>query len=356
MGDPDLRHFPNAEIAALDKHLSVNLRCVVLRTAHIHIAASVVTFHQNVQNLSHKPAATILRYFPLQLHQSIGPPFLHVLRHLVRQSGGRRSFFHGICKYAEPVKSDFTHKVAKTLEILFGLPGKTDDQRGAQRDFRNKFPNARNEFACIALPARPAHPLQDGVFAVLQRHVHILADFRVGCHRLDQFFGKKAGICIMKPDPFDSFYLTYPVQKLGKLELAVQVSTVIGGILSDKADFLHALRSQCLHLRDNGLHAAAAECPPHDRNAAEGTVVVASLRNLHISREPRCRHLAGKRLFIIEYRIADPYRTPASDSFIHNLHDVMEVAGAHNPVDFRHFLHQLGLVALRQAARNDQRF
>ena len=39
------------------------------------------------------------------------------------------------------------------------------------------------------------------VIAVLNRHVNIVTDLRVGCHHIHQFPGNLLGIAVQQPDP-----------------------------------------------------------------------------------------------------------------------------------------------------------
>lgn len=129
----------------------------------------------------------------------------------------------------------------------------------------------------------------------------------------------------MKTNPLNAGHFTDFVHKLRQLEAIIQIDAIIGRVLSDQADLLDALLRKLLHLSHNRFHRAAAEVAPHNRNAAEGAIVIAALRNFDISGVARRRNFARQNLFIVEHRIANADRLPALERFGDDIVNFVEV-------------------------------
>ena len=72
------------------------------------------------------------------------------------------------------------------------------------------------------------------------------------------------------------------LQQLAKLALAVDVDTIVGGILCDDHNLAYALCYECLSLGDECLHGYRLVAATNERYGAVAAHPVATLRNLEV--------------------------------------------------------------------------
>ena len=77
-----------------------------------------------------------------------------------------------------------------------------------------------------------------------------------------------------------------PARRIDRLArpglLLPQIHAVVGRVLADEIDLLHALRDQRAHFRQHGSRRAAAMPAAHLRDDAEAAGMIAALRDLEI--------------------------------------------------------------------------
>src|SRR5690606_19809822 len=113
----------------------------------------------------------------------------------------------------QTIELHLPHESEQVLKILLRLTGEPNDDRSADRHIRNAGANLLDQRQDVALPARTAHAPENAIFAVLQGHIDVLADFRVGSDRLQKLFVESTRIEIMKANPAYPFHFGNAVQK-----------------------------------------------------------------------------------------------------------------------------------------------
>lgn len=94
---------------------------------------------------------------------------------------------------------------------------------------------------------------------MLYRHIHVLDHLGLGSHYLQQLIGDPLGIAVENTHPVHAIHLADLPDQLGKHQLAVDVLTVPGGILSHQVHLGDALGGKTPYLFQDILHLPAAE-------------------------------------------------------------------------------------------------
>ena len=146
----------------------------------------------------------------------------------------------------------------------------------------------------------------------------------------------------MDAQPFDAIHLREALQQFGQGTPPVQVQAVIGRVLGDDDQLLHALRGEGTGLRDEVLHRDGTVRPPYPGDGAIGAGTVAAFGNLQVGRPGP---VLGQ----------DPSAATSGDRrHTDGVQHRIQVAGAEPGVHFGDQARQLVRIALRQAAENDQ--
>ena len=140
--------------------------------------------------------------------------------------------------------------------------------------------------------------------------------------------------------------------------LLPEIHAVVGGVLADEVDLLHARGDETLDLPDHRLDGAAAVATAHPGDDAEGAGVIASLGDLHIGgvrggEADTGRVVVGdvggspgdldKRLF--PFLIEQPVKEGTGP---------LDLVEAHERVDLGKLRGKIGGIALREAAADDE--
>ena len=80
-----------------------------------------------------------------------------------------------------------------------------------------------------------------------------------------------------EPDPFNAVHFVHKVQKVGEVDVLVQVVAVCVHVLSEEHDFFVSLSSQLTHFGDDPFGRAAPLLSPHVRHDAIGAKLVAAV-------------------------------------------------------------------------------
>src|SRR5690606_37248014 len=185
----------------------------------------------------------------------------------------------------------------------------------------------------VALPARTAHAPENAIFAVLQGHIDVLADFRVGSDRLQKLFVESTRIEIMKANPAYPFHFGNAVQKGGEGRRSIQIHSVVAGVLSDQDHLPHPLRSQLLHLAHNAFDASAAKRSAHDGDTAKSAGVVTPLGNFDMGKMAGSQPLSRESPFIRKNGVAYKHRPSTRNGLGNHLRDPGKIARPHDSVN-----------------------
>ena len=184
------------------------------------------------------------------------------------------------------------------------------------------------------LPA--AHGLEDGIVAVLDGDIHILADFRLGCDGVYERIGNAVGVEIVQADPVKVQLAQLP-QQLRQLLLFIQVDAVAGDVLGDDDALLYAAVREGLGLGEDILHPAAAVLAPQGRDNAVGAAVAAPLGNAQVG----IVHGGGNDPGQLLHWAADVGKAAEflpGGHLLHGGNNVAVAAGAHDAVHLRKLL------------------
>ena len=230
----------------------------------------------------------------LHLHQLIPPCCLFLVGHVPVEPRCRRVWLQRIGEHPHPLKLPVLGEGDHFLELLAGLAGKSRDERCPQHQAGNPAPELPQQF--LRRPPRhaPLHPLEHRVAGVLQRHVEVGNDLRAGGDLVDEAIGEMDRVEIHEPDPLDPVDLLEFFEQFHEPGLAVEVHSVVGRVLRDDHQFLHAVGGQFLGLADHLLDRLGGVLAPHLRDRTEGAGAVAALGDLEVGHVPRRDpHAAG---------------------------------------------------------------
>src|SRR5690606_25676116 len=154
VGDPGANHFADGQLLTTDKYLAVNLRGVVLTTAHIDIVSSVVGFDQDLQVPTDMPLLPLVRSLPLHSPEPLGTRVLMLRRKVIRQSGSRCALLLGIGEYPQPIELHLLDKAEQVLKVFLRLSGKAHNERRTDRHIRDATADLLNQGQDIPLSVR----------------------------------------------------------------------------------------------------------------------------------------------------------------------------------------------------------
>ncbi len=161
-------------------------------------------------------------------------------RKFLVQSVGACAVLVGVGEGAHPVELGFADEVAEFFEFFFGLAGEADDERGAQGQVGDGAAHFRDRAQEDVGSAAALHALQHRGRGVLQRHVHVGADFFVLRDRVEQLAGDFVGIGVEKTHPAQIFDAGEFFEQQGQAIFQAEVFAVAGGVLADERDFADA--------------------------------------------------------------------------------------------------------------------
>ena len=149
-------------------------------------------------------AARALRGQTLRFAQANQPLAAATGRNAPAQIRGRRTFFGAVFKEADAVELGASDPLFEVLDVLVALARKSDDERRAHRDSGDARSELFDQLEIALAVAGPAHRAQHVGVRVLQRHVHVLTDFRQPRDRIDQLGIYRRRIKVEEPNPFQS--------------------------------------------------------------------------------------------------------------------------------------------------------
>ena len=183
-----------------------------------------------------------------------------------------------------------SRNVEQRLEVVVGLARET--RRCTSSEWRRRARVARiaaTRARTVRCALRPPHARQHRVRAVLDRHVEIRHDARLGRHQLEHRRREAGRVDVEHANPRNRRLAHERREHVGKAELLVaQIAAVVREILRDEIDLARALRLEQLRLAHDVVERERAMLAAHQRNRAERAPVVASLADLEIAhvREP----------------------------------------------------------------------
>ena len=146
--------------------------------------------------------------------------------------------------------------------------------------------------------------------------------------------------------------LTQLPQQGRQLTLAVQVDAVAGDVLGDDDALLHTGLGQLLRLGQHVLHAAASVLAPQGGDDAEGAAVVAALGDAEVG-EVFGRGQHPVKLVDHAVDVAEAAGRAAGDDLLQRRDDLAVAARAHDAVHLRQLVQDLLLIALGEAAGDE---
>ena len=142
-----------------------------------------------------------MRDFSLNRHRHPIARVFSFYGDLARHFRSARAFFLRILEYSETLKSSAPDEIQKTVEFLFGFPGKSDDESGTQRHPWNSGAQLVDQIFDV-LPRRfSAHALQHRLMDMLQRNIYVAGDLVALCDGVDKFITPMGWVRIKQAHP-----------------------------------------------------------------------------------------------------------------------------------------------------------
>ena len=255
--------------------------------------------------------------------------------------------------------------------VVFRFSGESGDEGGADGDARNGLPDIPEQRADIVSVRYALHGVQHIIGNMLEGNVYIAGHFgafRDGC---GQFVAPVGGVGVEQPDPEFSLNGVQSAEQgsqgfsAGGIHRAAAVwarirpfiHAVIGDVLRDEADFLHAGPDKGFRFTHYVLLGTAAVASADHGNDAVGAAVVAAFRYLDVGRVRRGKAVA-RRVPVRNVPAFSFNEVPVLYGPVHHLSDdfrqfgdlVRTDKGVHLRKQGGQFLPE----ALGQAARHDE--
>ena len=248
-------------------------------------------------------------------------------------------FLFGVGEGAHQLEASPAHKFEKLLEIALRLARKAHHQRRAQVDARNGSANLLNELHRLGLRHVAAHSFQNGVGDVLQGDVEIATHLRILAHHVEQVRRKLHRIGVVQANPLHTVDFGDFPNQIGDSVASVEVKTIVGQLLRNQLQLLHAHRHQFSHFGQDFSLRATLVPPRNDGNGAVSAVAVAAFADFQVG-IVRGR---GNRAF------PDAGRNLLFSQFAKQIHvvELPEIA-----VHLWNFPFQIAFVALREASHH----
>src|SRR3954466_748366 len=129
------------------------------------------------------------------------PLRLHPGRNLAVELVRRRTFLAGELEDADALEAHLFDERAQFFELRVGFARESDDEARAEDESRYPLAKLLAELAQERRVPPALHPAPDRIANVLERHVEIPGEVRLGRERLDQLVRKVARVRVMQPDP-----------------------------------------------------------------------------------------------------------------------------------------------------------
>ncbi|MBR6263775.1 MAG: hypothetical protein IKR05_11255 [Prevotella sp.] len=110
-----------------------------------------------------------------------------------------------------------------------------------------------------------------------------MADLGVLAHQVEQLIGEAQRVAVMQADPLEAVDVSQCLHQLHDMRLAVNVVAVIGQVLGDEDELLHALLGQTSRLFDEVVHRHGYMAATDERDGTESATAVAAFGDLEIS-------------------------------------------------------------------------
>ena len=278
----------------------------------------------------------------LERHDAFHALLFDHLRDVVRQFACRvGSLLLGIGENPEAFEPYVPYELFQFCEIRFRFTGIADQQRRAQRQVGDRPPQFFDQRIGFGLGVVAVHGRELCVGDVLERDVEVFADLGLGCHGFDHLVGECRGVGVVEAYPPDTVDAAQAAQQFGQAALPVEVEPVVGRVLRNDDQFLHASGREFARLLLQFLHRHGNVPAADERDGAVAAFPVATLRDFQVGIVPGRREVP----FGGQGRVFGGSQRPG---------DAVPCAGAEEPVHFGEFGAQGVGIAFREAADDEQ--
>ena len=208
---------------------------------------------------------------------------LHLVGNVVGHVVGSSAFLRREGEHAGTLEAHVLDKLAQLLEVFFGLAREADDESGAKSDVWDMLAHIFHETYGLLFVHATAHGLQDVGADVLQGQVDVMADLGILAHQVKQLVGKAERIAVMQADPLEAVDVAKGLHQLHDVGLSVEVVAVIGQVLGNEDQFLHALLGQFLGFVKQVGQRHGNVAATDERNGTEGAAAVATFGDFEVS-------------------------------------------------------------------------
>src|ERR1019366_5721402 len=256
------------------------------------------TRQEQIELLTHESTLSFAADLLLQRHEFLAASLNLSPRNFVGQCESPRPLLVGVTKHSQPVELRLAHELAELFEIVFTLARETHNERGTQRQTRNRAPHLLDGAQEDVCAGAAFHALQNLRRGVLQGHVNIGANLFMRCNRLQQLAGDLVGIGVEEAHPAQFLDLRQPLQQQRQPVFQTQIFSVAGGILPDQRDLAHALVRKMLRLGDHRFESPRTKLATQLRDDAKRAGMIAAFGDLDVGRILRSRQQARRVLVV----------------------------------------------------------
>ena len=293
----------------------------------------------------------------LCFHESIAPLHLDRFGQVIGKPLGGRAGLQRIREDADALKLLGPGERQQLLELRIALAREADDERGAQRQPRDARAQIAEQFFRLSTVHLALHAAQHAIVDVLQRQVQVGHDLpRLG-QCVDELVREVDRVGVKDADPLDALKRVEFAQKLREAHAAVQIQSVVGGVLSDQNQLADSIGRQFARFAGDLLDRLGDVLAAHAGDGAEGAQAIAAFGDLQVGIVPR-RDPQARRVF----ERADRRRAKQaalletlSQGAVDDLGDFFAAENADDVIDLGNLLEEVLLLAFGQAAGHDHR-
>ena len=246
------------------------------------------------------------------------------------------------------------HEPAERQELGLGLPGKADDEGRPERHPGHAVTQGADELHVGLIAPAATHDTKQPGVGMLQGHVQVAGDAATRGQRVDEVGGDPVRVRVEHPDPADPLHRLERPQERRRRGPVPEVGAIVGRVLGYEVQLDHAGSRQVTRLLDDRRDRPGTLGPAERWDRAEGTGVIAALRDLDVGRVTGCRE-QPRRLVRVEVPGDRAARLEArAGRQGAGLGDPLDVVQADERVDLWDRALQLVVVPLHHAAGHDE--
>ena len=207
---------------------------------------------------------------------------LRLLIDLIGKRRGARPLLRREREGPDVVELGLLEHVEKLLELIFGLAGEADHDRGAQRDAGDALAYPAHKREVVLERSGAVHVAQNARGGMLEGHVEVVADVGMRGDRVEQLVGDADRLDVHQAEPDERMLLGEDGDEVRGGVARLELLAPPAGVLGDQRDLADAGGLEIVDLGPDVIQREAAVAPADVRDRAERAEAVASVADLDV--------------------------------------------------------------------------